>query len=58
MFAGIASIGRRYAERRRQRRAYHELSALDDRMLKDLGVHRSQIGTIVRGTDRPYRGGR
>lgn len=58
MFAGIINIGRRYAERHRRHRAFRELSALDDRMLKDLGVHRSQIETIVRGTDRPYRGGR
>ncbi len=58
MFAGIANIGRRYAEHRRQRRACRELQSLDDRTLKDLGVHRSHITTIVRGIDRPYgRGG-
>ena len=57
MFAGISTIGRRYAEYRRQRRASRELHALDDRILKDLGVHRSQITSIARGTDRPYRPG-
>lgn len=35
------------ADRRRRNRAYAELSALDDRSLADIGVHRSQIPAIV-----------
>jgi uncharacterized protein YjiS (DUF1127 family) len=35
------------ANRRRRTRAYTELSALDDRSLADIGVHRSQIPAIV-----------
>lgn len=58
MLAGISNVGRRYAERRRQRRACRELHALDDRILKDMGVYRSQITTIVRGLESPYRPGR
>jgi len=35
------------ADRRRRQRAYAELVALDDRSLADIGVHRSQIASIV-----------
>jgi uncharacterized protein YjiS (DUF1127 family) len=36
------------AERRRLRRASGELARLDDRMLRDIGVTRSEIGRVVR----------
>ena len=36
-------------EWRRRQRAYHELMALDDRSLADIGIHRSQIPVIVEG---------
>jgi uncharacterized protein YjiS (DUF1127 family) len=36
-------------EWRRRQRAYHELMALDDRSLADIGIHRSQISAIVEG---------
>lgn len=39
------------AQRRQQRRAYHELMALDDRSLSDIGLHRSQIPALVEGLD-------
>ena len=34
---------------RRRQRAYHELIALDDRSLADIGIHRSQIPAVVEG---------
>ena len=37
-----------YAERRRINRAVAELSALGNRMLKDIGIERHDIGRIVR----------
>lgn len=44
----------------RQRQAtYAELSALDDRLLADLGIQRSDIGAIAEGSPhRPITGGR
>ena len=36
-------------EWRRRQRAYHELMALDDRSLADIGIHRSQIAAVVEG---------
>jgi uncharacterized protein YjiS (DUF1127 family) len=38
-----------FGEWRRRQRAYHELTALDDRSLADIGIHRSQIPAIVEG---------
>jgi len=37
------------AKQQERRRAYHELMALDDRSLADIGVHRSQIPALVEG---------
>jgi uncharacterized protein YjiS (DUF1127 family) len=34
--------------RRRERRAEHELAQLDDRMLRDIGIDRSEIRRAVR----------
>ncbi|HVC50437.1 MAG TPA: DUF1127 domain-containing protein [Stellaceae bacterium] len=39
------------AARHARRRAYTELTALDDRALADIGIHRSQIPAIVEGAD-------
>jgi uncharacterized protein YjiS (DUF1127 family) len=36
------------AEHRRLLRAERQLEAMDDRMLKDIGIDRSEIGRIVR----------
>jgi uncharacterized protein YjiS (DUF1127 family) len=33
---------------RRKRRAEHELAQLDDRMLRDIGIDRSEIRRVVR----------
>jgi uncharacterized protein YjiS (DUF1127 family) len=38
-----------FADWRRKRRAYAELMALDDRLLADIGIHRSEISRIVWG---------
>ncbi len=38
-----------FADWRRKRRAYSELMALDDRMLADIGIHRSEIMRVVWG---------
>jgi uncharacterized protein YjiS (DUF1127 family) len=37
------------AKQRERRRAYHELMALDDRSLSDIGLHRSQLPALVEG---------
>jgi uncharacterized protein YjiS (DUF1127 family) len=58
MVIGISLAGRRLAAWRQQRRASRQLHALDDRMLKDMGIQRSHIEMIVRGVDRPHRRGR
>src|SRR5436190_222508 len=44
---GGTIVRTRAAERRRRRRAYDELTALDDRSLADIGIHRSQIPAMV-----------
>jgi uncharacterized protein YjiS (DUF1127 family) len=40
------------ADRRQRRRAYEELMALDDRSLADIGIHRSQIPSLVEGASK------
>ena len=51
-------VGARNAwqEWRKRHNAYHELMALDDRSLADIGIHRSQIPAIVEGFYRNTRG--
>ncbi len=50
---GLKALGRRYAEWRRRQVARQELLSLDDRMLKDIGLHRDTIEAAIRGTDLP-----
>jgi uncharacterized protein YjiS (DUF1127 family) len=38
-----------FAGWRRRQRAYGELTALDDRSLADIGIHRSEIPAIIEG---------
>ena len=45
-----------FARWREQQRAYAELIALDDRSLADIGIHRSQIPSLVEGFQGGARG--
>ena len=45
----LARLGARYRNWRRRTAAINELCALDDKMLRDIGVERSQIYYIVSG---------
>ena len=50
---GFARIGRAlrglFGTLRREQRLYNELSALDDRMLADIGITRGDIPYVVKG---------
>jgi uncharacterized protein YjiS (DUF1127 family) len=45
----LAAAKNALADWRRRQLAYAELSALDDRSLADIGIHRSDIPAIVEG---------
>jgi uncharacterized protein YjiS (DUF1127 family) len=44
--------GRALAEWQRRQRAYADLTALDDRSLADIGIHRSQIRALIESGGR------
>ena len=49
----LVSAGRRFSGWQRRRQAYAELMALDDHSLADIGLHRSQIASLVEGYRLP-----
>ena len=49
----LISAGRRFSGWRQRQQAYAELMALDDHSLADIGLHRSQIASLVEGRRIP-----
>jgi len=47
-WAWVRSQARRFGREQRARRAIEHLSAMDDRMLADIGMHRGSIGFAAR----------
>jgi uncharacterized protein YjiS (DUF1127 family) len=45
----VVAAGNSFGDWRRRQRAFHELMALDDRSLADIGIHRSRIPALVEG---------
>ena len=52
----LVSAGRRFSGWRHRQQAYAELMALDDHSLADIGLHRSQIASLVEGYRVPHPG--
>lgn len=55
LVAGLAAIRHKAAQRRRNREIARELSVLDDRTLRDIGLSRPEIDAAIA---RALRGGR
>ena len=51
----IKPLLRRYGEYRKRRRAAAELRSVDPRILKDMGIDRTEVGSIVYGSERGRR---
>ena len=49
----LISARRALSDWRRRQRTYAELMALDDHSLADIGIHRSQIGSLFEGVRVP-----
>ena len=49
----LVSAGRRFSGWRHRQQTYAELMALDDHSLADIGLHRSQIASLVEGRRMP-----
>ncbi len=41
-----------FIRRREEQRAIRHLQALDDHLLRDIGIHRSEIASVVSGRER------
>lgn len=53
----LKTLAARYKAHQQQRRAVEELNALDDQMLRDIGLSRSEIPAAVAGLiERPFAG--
>lgn len=44
-----------FARWRQARRAFDELRSLDDHLLRDLGLHRSELSSLAANPDDPHR---
>jgi Domain of unknown function (DUF1127) len=57
MLAMISDVRRRFVQNCRAERAYHQLGAMDRRMLRDVGLDASQLRLAVDlgGDARPLR---
>jgi len=51
----IGRLFRRYLEHRRQRRALAQLRSVDPRILRDMGIDRSEVTSIVYGDTKGRR---
>lgn len=51
LWSTLARLWRAYLEMRSTRAAIRELSGLDDHMLKDMGIHRGEIASVVHGLE-------
>ena len=49
----LFSAGKRFSDWRRRQQAYAELMALDNHSLADIGLHRSEIASLVEGYRMP-----
>ncbi len=54
MLTALSDVGRRFVHRYRTERAYHQLHAMDVRMLRDLGLDRPRIA-VMADVSGPYR---
>jgi len=52
MLEFLGRYQRSLSQMRRQKLAARSLAALDDRQLRDIGIYRSQIQSVVGGGDR------